>query len=246
MVAVASRQEELTLRERFLTLFKGSPLPDSEILANLGLYVSRQNLARIFFMHHLYRQILGVHGVVMEFGVRWGQNLALFCNFRGMYEPFNYTRKIVGFDTFEGFPEVDEKDGSKKHIRPGAYNVTEDYERYLDKILSYHEQESPIPHLRKYDIVKGDAEEQCDLYLQQHTETIVALAYFDLDLYRPTRRCLELVKDRLVKGSVLGFDELCSPDFPGETVALREVLGLTDLRINRVPWNPGTSYIIVG
>ena len=39
----------------------------------------------------------------MEFGVRWGQNLITLNNLRGIYEPFNHSRKIIGFDTFEGF-----------------------------------------------------------------------------------------------------------------------------------------------
>ena len=39
----------------------------------------------------------------------------------GLYEPFNYTRRIVGFDTFEGFPSVDPKDGSAEVASVGAY-----------------------------------------------------------------------------------------------------------------------------
>ena len=64
--------------------------------------------------HELYQKILNVHGVVIEFGTRWGQNLALFESFRGMYEPYNHFRKIIGFDTFEGFLE-EEKFHKKKH-----------------------------------------------------------------------------------------------------------------------------------
>ena len=61
----------------------------------------------------------------MEFGVRWGQNLVTLSNLRGIYEPFNYSRKIIGFDTFEGFPSVHEKDGTHQSIEKGAFNVTE-------------------------------------------------------------------------------------------------------------------------
>ena len=45
----------------------------------------------------------------MDFGTRWGNNMALFSIFRGMYEPFNRHRKIIGFDTFSGFPSINEK-----------------------------------------------------------------------------------------------------------------------------------------
>ena len=40
-------------------------------------------------------------------------------------------------------------------------------------------------------------------------------------------KMLELIKPRLTKGTVLGFDELNDPDSPGETLAVMETLGLT-------------------
>ena len=48
-------------------------------------------------MVEIYRKILDVHGVIMEFGVRWGRNLALFESLRGIHEPFNHNRKIVQY-----------------------------------------------------------------------------------------------------------------------------------------------------
>lgn len=172
-----SNQQEKTRKSEFIELLKNTPIPDNEFLDNMGLYLRRQTLSRIIFMQQLYSQIIDVHGVVMEFGVRWGQNMALFQSFRGMYEPYNYNRKIIGFDTFEGFPEIDSKDGSKSSV--GDYAVTESYEQYLDTVLSYHELDSPISHMKKYEIVKGDATLTIDSYLAEHPETIIAFAYFD-------------------------------------------------------------------
>ena len=59
-------------REKFYELFQQCPIPPNELLSNLGLFIRRQDLSRILFMHDLYRLSLDVHGVVMEFGVRWG------------------------------------------------------------------------------------------------------------------------------------------------------------------------------
>ena len=73
----------------------------------------------------------------------------------------------------------------------------------------------------------------------------MALAYFDFDLYKPTRKCLEAIKPCLVKGSVLGFDELNDPDAPGETVALKEVFGLNNVRLRRHSRVSRTSYFVV-
>lgn len=180
----------------------------------------------------------------MEFGVRWGQNLSLFSNFRGMYEPYNYYRKIVGFDTFAGFPSVTKTDGNSHIAVKGAYGVTENYEEYLDTVLNYHESECPLPHLKKYELVKGDATKTITQYLKDYPETIVALAYFDFDIYEPTKDCLKKIKPHLTKGSVIGFDELNCRAFPGETIAFDEVFGKNNYSIRRVPNSPTTSYII--
>ena len=236
---------EITNRSEFYKLYKESPVVQDEKLDNLGLFLSRRHLSRIMFMHEMYQKIINVNGVIMEFGVRWGQNLALFENFRGMYEPYNHTRKIIGFDTFEGFPSVDKKDGQSDNASVGSYSVADDYELYLDQVLAYHESESPISHLKKYELVKGDASKTLEKYLQQHPETIVALAYFDFDIYEPTKKCLELIKGRLSKGSIIGFDELNFSEFPGETIAFDEVLGIQNYRIVRSPITPLPSYIIV-
>ncbi len=240
-----SSAPEVSNRQQFFETFRNCPIPPAEFLSNLGLFLNRQALSRILFMHDLYKQIIPVHGIVIEFGVRWGQNLALFSSFRGMYEPFNYARKIVGFDTFEGFPAVSPQDGADRVVAAGAYAVTRDYESYLDTVLAYHEKESPLSQIRKYELIKGDAAETFERYLRDHPETIIALAYFDFDIYEPTKRCLALVKDRVTKGSVIGFDELNCPTFPGETVALKEELGLSRYAIRRSPENPLTSYLVV-
>jgi hypothetical protein len=238
-------QKEESLRSDFYELFKQCPIPENEILSHLGLFIKRQDLSRLLFIHELYRKIIDVHGVVMEFGVRWGQDMALYETFRGIYEPFNHTRKIIGFDTFEGFPTTHEKDGHSNIIQSGAYSVTEGYELYLEKILDYHEQESPISHIKKYQLVKGDATVEIDRYLEENPETIIAFAYFDFDIYEPTRKCLEAIKNHITKGTVIGFDELNLHDYPGETRALKEVLGLSSYKITRSQTSSIQSYIVI-
>lgn len=234
-------------RERaILKLFKNAPIPEDELLMNLGLFISRKHLTRILWMHELYQKILPVAGVVMEFGCRWGQNLALFESFRSMYEPCNYSRKIIGFDTFSGFTLLHEKDDAlKTGLKSGDFGVTNDYEKYLEKVLDYHEQEGSITHIKKYEIIKGDAPEKLEKYLKEYPETIISLAYFDMDMYEPTKKCLELIKDRITKGSVIGFDELVSSDFPGETIALREVFGLDKYKIVRDQQNSLPAYVVI-
>jgi hypothetical protein len=242
-VLSGSHENEKQRRLDFLKYLKNTPIPDAELLSNLGLFLNRQTLSHILFLHDLYLKIINVHGVIIEFGVRWGRNLALFNGFRGIYEPYNYNRRIIGFDTFSGFPSIHEKDGN--NIKAGDYALSENYEVILEDILTYHESESPIAHIKKFELIKGDAVQTFEDYLKSHPETIIALAYFDFDIYEPTKRCLELIQDRMTRGTILAFDELNFAALPGETVALKEVLGLREFAIQRSPLSPLGSYIRV-
>jgi hypothetical protein len=72
---------------------------------------------------------------------------------------------------------------------------------------------------------------------------MVSLAVFDFDVYKPTKVALQTIKPHLCKGSILVFDELCDDIFPGETLALQEVLGLNNLKVNRFPMTCRVSYV---
>ena len=248
--ATYRRQRTTTSREDAVTrelaqLLVDSPIPPEEILFNLGLYMPSRILARALFMDDLYRRILTVHGEVMEFGTRWGQNAALFVSLRGIHEPFNRHRKVVAFDTFEGLRGVQAKDGRSSFMRNGALAVSPRYDEHLERVLELKEKLDPVPHFKKYEVRKGLAQEQLAAYLHEHPETIVALAFFDMDLYEPTRDCLKLLKERLTRGSVIAFDELNEPESPGETVALHEVFGLDRIRLRRHPRVARVSYFVV-
>lgn len=238
-------EQERALRGGLINALKTTPIPNEQLLGNLGLFLDSKALSRILFMDFLYRQIVDVQGVVMEFGTRWGQNVGLFTSLRGIYEPFNRHRKIVGFDTFAGFPSIAPEDGGADMMRPGQLAVTENYEGYLGDVLATHESLAPLSHIRKFELRKGDATRELPLYLEKAPETIIALAYFDFDLYEPTRRCLELIRPRLTRGGVVGFDELNDPDSPGETLALMATFGLSNVRLKRFPHASRVSYFVV-
>jgi hypothetical protein len=237
--------DEKIARDEFLWLFKNCPIPDNELLSNLGLFSNSKNLARILFMHHLYTQIVDIPGIIIEFGTRWGQNLSLFAALRGIYDTFNRHRKIIGFDTFEGFPAIHEKDGTSTLMKQGKLAVSQNYVDYLRKIIECQESDNPLSHIKKYDVIKGDAVVQFEKYLKNHPETIVALAYFDFDIYEPTKKCLELIRPYLVQGSIIGFDELNDPDSPGETRALAETFGLNNIKLRRFRHTSRVSYFII-
>ncbi len=238
-------QEEQGLDGELTKLFKNAPIPDEQIFENLGLFLSSKDFSRMLFMHHIYKEIVDVPGVVMDFGTRWGNNLALFSIFRSIYEPFNRHRKLVGFDTFAGFPELHEKDGISDLMAEGNVSTSNNYEDFLETIMAIKEKQNPLSHIKKYELRKGDATKELPAYLEENPETIVALAYFDFDIYLPTHSCLSALQPRLTRGSVIGFDELNDPDSPGETLALMETFGLQNISLRRLPITSRTSYFVV-
>jgi hypothetical protein len=242
---ILSSSEERDIQRQFVEYFKSSPLPDDEILPNLGLFLTSKTLSRILFFHEIYKKILYTHGIIVEFGVRWGQTLSIMSALRGILEPFNRHRKIVGFDTFLGIKGISKKDGELHQCRENSFSVTPDYENYLNNILSMQEKLNPMSHLKRYELVKGDAVETISQYLKKHPETIISLAVFDFDIYAPTKVALEAIKPHMCKGSILVFDELCDDIFPGETIALMETLGLNNVKIQRLPMVARLSYIEV-
>jgi len=242
---VLSSMDEKAAQAMLVEQLKSTPVPDDELLANLGLFLTSKNFSRLLFFYEIYQRIVCTHGIIMEFGVRWGQTLSILSALRGILEPFNRHRRIVGFDTFEGFVGLSEKDGEKCRCQDGAFAVSEDYEESLMQILTIQEQLNPMNHIRRFELVKGDAAVTVPRYFERHPETIVSLAILDFDIYAPTKAALEALKPHLAKGSVLVFDELCDDIFPGETVAVREVFGLGSLRFERFPMTSRVSFAVV-
>jgi len=207
-------------------------------------FLTRQTLSRLFYYQELYQHIIDVPGVIMEFGVQWGSTLTTLQSLRGMYEPYNHSRKILGFDTFEGFVNINDKDGGYSDI--GDYAVGDNYAERLDNVLKLHEEMSPLPHIKKYDLIQGDVCKTVPKWLDANPYAIVSMAIFDVDVYEPTKIALESVLPRLTKGSVLVFDEINCQHFPGETLALQEVLKSNNIRLRRHPHQTFCAYAIWG
>ena len=237
-----SSKSETLSRDNLTRILRNNSIPDDQILGNLGLFLDSKNLSRILLMEHLFKETIGVHGDIMEFGCRWGQNAALFSALRGIFEPFNRHKKIIGFDTFTGFPSVHKKDGDHDMMIKNALSTHKDHEKILENILETHEKLNPLDHIKKFKIVKGDAIKEVPRYLDKNPHTIISLAFFDFDIYEPTKKVLEFIKPRLVKGSVIAFDELNDPDAPGETLALMETIGLNNVELKKYPYASRVSY----
>ncbi len=232
-------------RGLLINLYKTTPVPLEELMVNLHMYTRSSVLAKILYVNELYELIIKTPGVIMEFGVWWGANMVTFENLRAIYEPYNYTRKIIGFDTFDGYKGIANQDSNSELIVESNYGVTRNYAQYLANLMEYHRAENSMPNKKKYEIMEGDATKTIEKYLKSHPETIIALAYFDMQLYTPTKKCLEAILPHLTKGSVIAMDELNNEDFPGETIAFKEIIGTNAYKLIRSRYLPDRSYIII-
>ncbi|GAB3974258.1 hypothetical protein GCM10029978_055400 [Actinoallomurus acanthiterrae] len=237
-------EQELEVRKRLARLLSDAPISPEDLLDNLTLYLRRQQLADLLSMDALYRMVLDVPGVIMEFGVRYGRHLAAFTALRTVYEPYNPFRRIIGFDTFTGFPDVGAVDKVGASAYPGRFALPDGYPSYLRDVLDAHEAGEYLCHITgRSMIVQGDVRETLPRYLEENQHTVVALAYFDLDIHEPTRATIEAIRPYLTKGSVLAFDELDHPKWPGENLALRRTLGLDHAALRLPAGRPGPAYL---
>jgi hypothetical protein len=247
-VASIAQDSELQIRNDLRTLSTQFTdyVNDTEWTANTPfLFTNRQALSRLLYLNDLYKLIIGKPGVICEFGVQFGATLSLLSNLRGAYEPYNFARKIVGFDTFEGF--TSDLTEAERNIgwTEKDYTVPADYQDFLAQVLSLHEKNAPIPQVNKFELVKGDVTKTFEPWLEENPHVVVGMAIFDMDVYAPTKFVLERILKVMPKGAVLVFDELNCHLFPGETQAVDEVLGIANLKLQHNPHNAFQAWCVI-
>jgi len=102
-----------------------------------------------------------------------------------------------------------------------------------------------ISHIPKVLLVKGDVSKTIPEFLTANPQQVVSLLHLDFDLYEPTKVALQYFLPRMPKGAVIIFDELNNLNWPGETVAVLEMLKINQLEIKRFPFEPHVSYAII-
>ena len=241
-----SSDSQFRARKELQDLFRETPLPPEDLMVNLGLYVRGSALAKLLMLDELYRLIVDIPGTILEFGSWWGQNLVVFENLRAIYEPFNKTRVIIGFDTFSGHSGFGEKDNPGDVFHEGGYAVGENYEPYITQLLKVHEQNNVLGHITgMHSIIKGDVTTTCARYFEDHRETVVALAYFDMGLYEPTVAALRAIQPHLLPGSVILLDEFTWHEAPGEAIAFKEVFAGRDYSIRKSKYMPMRAIVSI-
>ena len=62
---------------------------------------------------------------------------------------------------------MSEKDGDKCKTKDGSFSVSSGYQEFLDELLHANDSLNPIPHLKKYELIQGDAVKTIPEYLSK-------------------------------------------------------------------------------
>lgn len=217
-------------------------------LDNFPKYVRRQSLTRFLARYELFKLQAEVKGSIVECGVHHGGGLMAWAKLSAGLEPYALDRRVIGFDSFEGFPAVSGRDAGEANAARRAGGFAADYDVYaeLSACIKVFDTNRTLSDYPKVELVRGDACRTIPQYVQDRPHLLVSLLFMDFDLYEPTRAALEYLVPRMPAGAVLAFDEVNNPWWPGETQALLEVLDLRRVHLRRFPFDPSIAYAVIG
>lgn len=225
--------------------FDRNPESWEKKMENFPKYVRRQNITRFLALYEIFKLILPVKGSIVECGVFRGFGTMSWTKFSAIMEPTNLMRRVYGFDSFSGFPEVSDKDRADKssHVKEG--DLFADSMAEIEELVSIQDSTRFLGHVDKTHLVKGDATKTIPQFIEENPHLIVSLLFLDFDLYEPTKVALEHIVPRMPKGAVIAFDELDNPLWPGESLAMIEYFRDKPLKIERVDFDPYIGFAVL-
>jgi hypothetical protein len=224
--------------------FQSSEIQLFDKLESFPRFASKRSVARFLCKHEIFINIININGVIVECGVFNGAGLFTWAQLSNIYEPTNYNRKIIGFDTFEGFTSVSSNDANNDKNPVVGDLKGAGLSEFALSVEKYNK-ERHLAHIPNIELVKGDFMKTGEAYVTANRHLLVSLLYLDFDLYEPTKKALELFLPRMGKGAIVCFDQMNCINFPGETAALMESFDLRNCQLNRSPIDPWLSWIVL-
>jgi len=205
-------------------------------------FANRVSVQSLITRYEMYKLILDVPGDIIECGVYKGNSLTFLAHLSVILEPFSINRRLIGFDTFEGFssidPQKDPTDVSSKNFSDTSMNVISESLLAIDTVR-------PVNKIQRFHLVKGDITETLPKFVEANPWMTCAMLILDTDLYAPTKVAIESVLPLMPKGAVIVFDEFNYQKFPGETQAVKETFKLNSLNIRKLTFESCTAYAVL-
>lgn len=218
-------------------------------LTNFEKYVDRQPLSRFMARYELFKMIKETKGSIVECGVHFGGGLMAWAKLSSILEPYAIRRKIIGFDTFEGFPDITDEDLESvqhKNLEKGKFTSHDDIYNELVECIEEYDKSRYLGEVNKVELVKGDATLTIPQYLEDNKHLVISLLFLDFDIYKPTKVALDTLVNRMPKGSILAFDEINNEFWKGETIAMLEYFEtLNKLELKKFDFDSNIAYAVI-
>lgn len=225
-------------------IFEASSDQMEDRIANFPRYARRAHLTRFLALYELFKRVIPVKGSIVECGVFRGYSLFTWAKLSAILEPNNLTRRVYGFDSFSGFVDVHERDlPAKTGVRAG--DLASGLESELRELIELYDRDRFLGHVPKMHLISGDIAKTVPAFIQENRHLVISLLFLDVDLFEPTRLALEHFLPHMHAGSILAFDELDNPLWPGETEAAMEAVGLRGLRLERFEFDPYIGFSVL-
>lgn len=178
--------------------------------------------------YEIYKSILNLPGCLIECGVYKGASLSRFASFRNVLEN-DFSRKIIGFDAFGGFPADNVLSADDRHF-------ISEFEKIGGAGISIDELESILDqkNFKNISLIKGNVFDTVPKFISENRHTRIALLHLDLDVYEPTEFCLSQFLPYMVSGGVIVFDDYNAVE--GATRAADELCRKTNRHLEKLPF----------
>jgi hypothetical protein len=233
--------------ESRIDYFKMGNQPIEEILQNFPTFTRRITITRFLAHYELFRQIQNIPGSIVELGVFKGASLFAFAHFLEIFCHGDRSRKVIGFDSFQGLTNFAPEDGSfsqQDFKQTGGWKA-ESFDKDLERLIDLFQMEAFVPQAKRLQLIKGDINTTVPLFVSQNPGLRISLLHFDCDLFEPTLTGLKHLVPLMVPGGLIVFDEYAITAWAGESKALEQYFG-REVKIEKFTWTtlPG-GYIRV-
>ena len=246
-VITYSSNESIQARNELFNIMNNYPATDDEKERSLALFVRGSLLARILAIADIYSKIVTKPGIIIDLGTWRGQTAVLCENLRAIHEPLHLNRRVVCFDTFEGYKGFTPKDKATSIHKDGTYDVGGGkYADFLSRLLVIHERNNVMGHnYGKHKVIVGDCRLTLPKFLKEYPNEIVSLAFFDVNSYDASHKAFDAIFERLIPGGIIAFWQLTRNVIPAEgMVYVEQILNKYNHELLRSPIYPGLCYLI--
>lgn len=218
----------------------------ADIIKDLGVFTRRMFMSRTLGHWDLYKQVAHLPGDVVELGVYKGETLLNFAKFMEILNPGDRSKRVIGFDHWQGLRNFTEHDGYAPATgnQEGGWSP-EGFEQTLFELIELFHQDSFVPGKPRIELVNGDIRTSAAEYVEKNQGLRISLLHFDCDMYEPTLAGLEALYDHVVTGGIVLFDEFAIREWAGESKAVDEFFKGKAPRMEKFGWlsTPGGWFV---